>query len=211
MSTPPLIVCDSRERASRVPGLLERAGASVSVERLATGDYLLSAAFALERKTSTDLVDSLLDGRLMVQLEALSNKYEFAALLIEGDAWEGDRRLRSPMLAHLYHWMSLRPYLSVVYSPSPEYSARLLLRLAQMEQARRAPTPEVPRYTPPAARRPEDVLLALPGVGPSGAQRLLRRFGSLRAVLSAPEEELVATIGPKRGRALFEVLDGPNA
>lgn len=207
MRQPPLIVCDSREKPGRVPELLQRAGASVEMERLTTGDYLLSAAFAIERKTPTDLVDSLLNGRLTVQLEVLSASFEYAALLIEGDAWEGDRRLRSPMLARLYHWISLQPFVSVLYSPSAEYSARLLLRLAAMEQSRPASAPGVPRYTPPAPKTPEDVLLALPGVGPSGSSRLLREFGSLRRVLCATEAELARVIGPKRGRALGRLLN----
>lgn len=206
MTVPARVICDAGEGRSGLPGLLSRQGVEVQTARLSVGDYLLSASFAVERKTPRDLVDSLLSGRLMVQLDALGKAFEFAALLIEGDAWAGDRRLRSPMLTRLYHWISLRPYLSVLYSPDAAFSARILAGLAVAEQSGRAAGPVRPAYTPPSPKSPEDVLRALPGVGTAGAQKLLRRFVTLRGVLCATEAELVETIGPTRGRKLARLL-----
>lgn len=207
----PTLYVDRGEVRSRLPELLRDQGCRVIVETLAEGDYLLSAAFAVERKTPVDLVDSLRNGRLLDQLDRLSRAYEYAALLIEGDSWEGNPRLKSPMLARLYQWMSLRPYLTTIYSPSTAMTARLLAGIARAEQDERDALPPTPR--PPIQRRTRtasDVLCALPGVGDANAARLLAKFGSIAGVAKASREELCEAIGARRGAVLHKVLSQPH-
>ena len=206
MNAPPLLVVDHGEVRSGLPELLRAQGCLIRLERLTEGDYLLSAGFAIERK-ATDFVDSLVSGRLIDQLERLSTAYPYAALLIEGDAWQGNPRLKTPMLTRLYHWMSFRPSLSTLYSPTTQVTARLLAGLARAEQADRLPP--APTWTPPparAARTPADILCAFPGVGPGNAGKLLTRFGSVSGVATASREALCETIGTKRGARLHELL-----
>ena len=207
MSRRPLIVCDHGETRSGIPNDLRQRDATVDVQRLACGDYLVSAAFALERKAPRDLADSLLNGRLLGQLERIADCFEYGALLLEGDDWSGDRKLRTPLLGELYHWISLRPNLSVLYSPSPTWTARLLLDLANREQFGRL-TPPGTAAAPPRrpVRSPRDLLLGFPGVGQANADKLLARFGSVQRVAQATREELNDTIGPKRGDRLHDLL-----
>jgi ERCC4-type nuclease len=205
--TRPTIYIDGGEGRSEIPDLLRRQSCDVIVERLTEGDYLLSAAFAVERKTPTDLVDSLISGRLLDQLDRLSNAYEYAALLIEGDSWEANPRLKSPMLARLYQWISLRPYLSTIYSPNAKMTARILAGIARAEQDERQALPPTP--APPARPRPRspaDVLCALPGVGQTNAALLLTTFHTIAGVVEATRQELCETLGPKRGTTLYETL-----
>ena len=212
MSDYPLIVCDHAETRSGVPGGLRERGAIIEMQQLGCGDYLVSAAFALERKAPRDLVDSLLNRKLFAQLGHLADSFEYAALLIEGDTWAGDRKMRSPLLGELYHWLSFRSNVTVLYSPSAQWTTRLLFDLARREQFGRlvsAATPAVPpRLT---VRRPRDVLLAFPGVGEANADKLLARFGSVQAIVLASGEELASTIGLKRGRRLHELFVGETA
>ncbi len=202
----PVIVCDHGEARSGIPERLRERDALVEMRQLGCGDYLVSAAFALERKAPRDLADSLLSGKLLAQLVALADTFEYGALLIEGDDWSGDRKLRSPLLGSLYHWVSLRPNLTVIYSPSTAWTTRLLLDLARREQFDRIVAPGA--VTPPrrAVRRPRDLLLGFPGVGEANADKLLARFGSVQAVVQASRDELVTTIGPQRGSKLHDLL-----
>ena len=123
-----------------------------------------------------------------------------------GDASGG---LKAPMLARLYQWMSLRPYLTTIYSPSTSTSmtARLLAGIARAEQQERhalPPTPPMPiRHRP---RSPADILCALPGVGNANAARLLARFGTVASIAQASRDDLCETIGPKRGADLHDLL-----
>jgi ERCC4-type nuclease len=209
MSIRPLIIVDHAEARSGLPELLRANHCDVQAARLAEGDYLVSAAFAIERKAARDFVDSILCGRLLDQLERLASRYEYAVLLIEGDSWEGDRRLKTPMLARLYQWISLKPYLSTLYSPSTQMSARLIADLARAEQDERRALPATP--APPAprqARTPAELLCALPGVGAANAAKLLAACGTIAGVAQAPRDELCRLIGPKRGARLHTLLTG---
>jgi DNA excision repair protein ERCC-4 len=179
----------------------------VIVDSLTEGDYLLSAAFAIERKTPSDLVDSLRTGRLIDQLDRLSEAYEYAALLIEGDSWEANPRLKSPMLARLDQWISVRPYLTTIYSPSTKMTARLLAGIARAEQDERQALPPVPAPpTRPRPRGPADALSGLPGIGQANANRLLARFNTIAGIAQASPADLRETIGPKRGSRLHAIL-----
>jgi ERCC4-type nuclease len=209
MSARPLVIVDHGEARSGLPELLRAQECDVRLERLPDGDYLVSAAFALERKAARDFVDSLVSGRLIDQLERLSSQYEYAALLIEGDSWEGDRRLKTPMLARLYQWISLKPYITTLYSPNTQVSARLLAALARAEQDQRHALPATPvAPAPRAARNPAELLCAFPGVGPSNAEKLLAVYGTIAGVAQAPREELCSLIGRKRGGTLHTLLTG---
>jgi len=200
------VLCDTREQRSGIPDLLLKQRCAVDVVQLDCGDYQLSATLAVERKSPRDLVDSLVSERLYHQLERLNDTFECTALLIEGDSWSGDLRLKTPMLARLYDWISFRPRINVLYSPDEKWTARLLTELARREQTSPAPSPTPSRASRKAARSPRDVLLALPGVGPANAQRLLDRFGTLTSVVAATEEELIQIVGATRGAQLHALL-----
>ena len=152
-------------------------------------------------------MDSLLAGRLLAQLEALAAAREYAALLVEGH-WHADRRLRAPMLARLYHWISMRPNLTLLVSADARHTTALLRLLAEGEQSERGlaaaeATASMPIRT---ARVPRDILNALPGVGPASADKLLARFGSVAAAMAAPRAELQAALGPRRGEVAYELV-----
>jgi ERCC4-type nuclease len=54
------------------------------------GDYILTPAMCVERKSLSDLVSSLLNGRLYTQAQQMLNHYESAIILIE----DSEQRLR---------------------------------------------------------------------------------------------------------------------
>ena len=77
-----------------------------------------------------------------------------------------------------------------------------------------APRPAAHRAArPPGATNgvvPLAALSQVPGIGPSRARALLRRFGSLQAMLAAGEEQLavVPGIGPTLATAIRRRLQG---
>lgn len=83
--------------------------------------------------------------------------------------------------------------------------ARLLLQRLRDEAHRFALTKHRRRRR---ARRLATQLLAVPGVGPRRAKKLLAALGSLDGVRKASEEELAALVGPKLARAIKAALGG---
>ena len=53
------VIADYREKACRVPSLLEALGVKVFYRNLTVGDYVVSESHAVERKTAKDFVASL--------------------------------------------------------------------------------------------------------------------------------------------------------
>lgn len=49
-------------------------------------------------------------------------------------------------------------------------------------------------------------LVDIPGIGPATAQKLLTRFGSIKGIREASNEEIIATLGPKKAEVLLKGL-----
>ena len=78
----PLVVADYRERNSLVASELVGLGLNVEFKELKVADYLIRD-IAIERKTVSDFLSSMLNKRLVKQLEELQ-QYPKRLLLIEG-------------------------------------------------------------------------------------------------------------------------------
>ena len=79
------IVVDEREKKSGIPGLLKVIGINLEIKTLQIGDYIVAHETVIERKTISDLVSSVFDGRLFDQCNRLKEHYQFPILLIEGN------------------------------------------------------------------------------------------------------------------------------
>ena len=79
------IVIDEREKKSGIPGLLKGIGINLEIKTLPIGDYIVAPETIVERKTISDLVSSVFDGRLFDQCNRLKEHYKFPILLIEGN------------------------------------------------------------------------------------------------------------------------------
>jgi DNA excision repair protein ERCC-4 len=85
------IVVDEREKKSGIPGLLKGIGINLEIKTLPIGDYIVAPETVVERKTISDLVSSVFDGRLFDQCNRLKEHYQFPILLIEGNIDENRR------------------------------------------------------------------------------------------------------------------------
>lgn len=198
-----MIFYDHREASSGIPGLLALEGFTLTSAQLPVGDYVVSDRVGIERKTEADLVASIKDQRLFDQVKRLREAYPAAILLVERANSNFPAEARAGALA----W-ALRQGVSVLPVTSPETSAEWIARLARQE----ASGPSGPRGS---ARKPaepdrlaKEVAANLPGISLVLAGRLLEHFGTLQALFSAgaPDLQRVEGIGPKRARALSELL-----
>jgi DNA excision repair protein ERCC-4 len=77
------VLVDVREFRCSLPMALFNRRMDVIPVTLEIGDYILSNDIAVERKSPSDLSQSLRSGRLYKQCQALSSHYEIPVLLIE--------------------------------------------------------------------------------------------------------------------------------
>ena len=77
------VVLDHREASSTLSAYLTSLGMSVRFENLETGDILLNNEILIERKTSRDLLTSIIDKRLFKQCQRMKQSSNQPILLIE--------------------------------------------------------------------------------------------------------------------------------
>lgn len=194
------VLVDDREvRAGTVAALRALEGVEVDVVRLAAGDYEVDNTFVFERKTLPDLALSIQDGRLFRQARVLASLRagQRGALILEGTSADlADCNMRREAIQGALIAVTIFFGIPVLRSMDCEESARLMVYAAR--QAKWFGARALPRHgkRPRGKRKAQLALLqGLPCVGPERAQRLLDRFGSVEAVLTAATEELTAVDG----------------
>ncbi|TLX96803.1 MAG: heavy metal resistance protein CzcA [Thaumarchaeota archaeon] len=212
MMIPVRVVADERERASGVPEELSKLNVRVYFSKLSVGDYVLSPEVAVERKSIPDLISSVYDSRIFIQASRIASAYAKPYLLIEGDSKEVERLTRN-----------VKSYYGAIASVTLAYGLRVLFTANKTETAvaisellrnvRARPVPHQMSETPPRSKSfsQQQVYLisSLPGVGRKLAERLLRKYGSPRRVMSLTQGELSLTpgIGWKRAEKIKRLLD----
>lgn len=196
------IVADERERKSGIPALLKKAGLNVEVKTLPVGDYIVASETVVERKSVSDLLSSVFDGRLFDQCSRLREHFEHPVLVVEGSVDELDQITENPLV--FYGAMSsvaLEYRIPVLPTPDAGQTARLLVSMAAKKKSAPGPFLKKIRKYPDAQRQQLSVLCSLPGVGETLAARLLERFGSPMAALGASSADLGKVPGLGRARA----------
>ena len=193
------IICikaDDREHRSGVVDALNKTpDVTITQQRLPVGDYLIDDQLIIERKTLLDFATSLKSGRLFSQLYRLSTDERRGILLLEGNSQdlEGSNMRREALQGALIH-ISLSMQIPILRSLHPEESAQLMVYLARQQANLPPHRATVKRYRPTKLnskqRNQQYLLQGLPGIGPSRAQLLLEKFGSVEKVLLASEAEL---------------------
>ena len=201
-------MADNREPDS-VCDSLEALGAEVEMRQLEIGDYILSDRLVVERKTRADFEASIFDGRLFSQVSGLCAALPRVVVIVEGDAPDESRLSRKALLG-AYAALISDFGCVLFFTRSPSATAEMLYSLAHHEQMAKARS--TPVYAKRKARSAADqqraVVEALPNVGPTLAEALLKYFDTVENVMGAPESELleVGKIGKKKAAELRKLL-----
>jgi len=197
------IVIDHREMRSGVAEALRKLGADIETTALEVGDYVVSDRVAFERKTVDDLFATLLERReLFSQLTDLARSYRRPVLIIEGeDPFFFSGRRMHPMAVQGFLNTIALMRIPTLYTLNGAETAQVICMIAAKEQeGRNRPfNPHGKRSRLSQSEAKEYVVSSIPGVGRAAAGRLLRHFGSVEKVMTAPREELmkVERVGAK--------------
>ena len=211
------VVADYREYTSKLPELLGKTGnTTVTKAHLPLGDYLVNDCFLIERKTLTDLVTSIKNGRLFSQMLRLANAGKKCALLLEGTTVDlAGSGMRREAIQGALIYITLRLEIPVLRAKDAEESAKIIRYVAQQLDQPEHKKTVVKRYRPVLLKSKQKkqlyLLQGLPGVGPERAKALLEQFGSVENILQASEKELqtVPGIGKYTARHIRWVLEEP--
>ena len=190
------VVMDFREISSPVAKILASDDEILlETSKLDLGDYSVSEDLIIERKTVSDFVNSLVDGRLFEQAISMKNLYRRSVMIVEGESLITSRNVSEEAV---YGAIAALIGMSVVVlrTRSPEETAKVIKALARREQLERKKSISL-KKRPPSSEAEEliNVLTSIRGVGIEIAKAILRRLGSLERVFTADEEELMEVEG----------------
>jgi Fanconi anemia group M protein len=209
---------DTQEQRSGIPDLLAAMPqVHIEVIPLHMGDYDVGGdpCRVIERKTASDFVASLAEGRLFAQLAALRKGRFAPILLLEGDPLLVDHsQMRPESIRGALAYITAIMRVPILPSSGPEDSAHLVHASAKQCQVGRAALghaasgPSTGRRRAPLPEQQMRVVLSLPGVGVATARAVCARFGSLHDLLNADAATLatVPGVGPARAAALERLL-----
>jgi len=205
----PLIV-DSNEPED-IAERLRELGVEIEVQKIAPGDYVLGPV-GIERKTLYDFFNSMVRKRLFEQVQRLRDAYPQPLVILEGDLAEIST-YKSPQ-AILGALLVLETTERVpVLTTADKGQTALLLSILWKRQEKGAAEYGL-RHKPKAMsleQRQRFVVEGLPSIGETLARSLLERFGSVRAVFTASEDDLkkVAKIGDIKAAEIVRLLNAP--
>ncbi len=192
------ILADDRESKSNViESLLEIENVEVDIKRLSIGDYQIGNRVIVERKTLKDFAISIVDGRLFNQMVRLANSKSQGVLILEGTAGNPvDIGVAREAMQGALITVSLIMGVPVLRSKNPAETAKLIIYIARQIESISSGGVQRHGYQPKGLRyRQRYILQGLPGIGRDRADKLLDRFGSVEAVISAGIDDLQTVDG----------------
>ena len=207
-----IIYIDHRESATRIPDILGKyEDAEIIKKQLGVADYLLSERVAVERKTTDDFLQSLVDGRLFKQLKNLKQSYAKPLLIIEGEESVFESRNIHPnAIAGALASIAITNNMPMLWTKNQKETAYLLYKIAEREQQELKKNIAIREKisSPSLNKQQEFIISGLPSISSTLAKRLLDRFKTPASVFAASEEELqqVEGIGKEKAEAIRKVL-----
>ena len=199
------IIADSREKNSLVISELVSEGADVEFKHLLVSDFIVKDT-AVERKTIPDFWNSMINKRLSRQLEEMQ-QYPSKLLIIEGieehELYPEQNGINPNAVRGFLLSILLNYKVPILFTKDYRDTARFLIILAKKQEHETGI-----RAVKKAFSKKEQlqyILEGFPGIGPKTAKKLLKKYKTIKTIISLPEEELKKKIGKKAD--IFRLLE----
>jgi len=219
---------DSREPKAE-QAILDEAGIEYEIQALETGDYSIinenGAEICMERKEMKDLISSLFSGRLDNQMRRLADK-DHPILLITGSFSEYTEAVKK---SHGKTFFTKDQLIGKVASIAVSYGIQIVwftkwddnrvhsdgLKLA-VKMIKKIAEGKYLKPKPPSVKRntnkQRELVRTLFNISPELADALIKKFGTIRTIINATDEDLlyVKGMGKTRLERARAILDGKH-
>jgi len=190
------ILIDYREKNSLVASHLIKIGLEVEFKELKIGDYVVKDV-VIERKTVSDFISSMINQRLLKQIEELK-QYENKLLIIEGisekELYTEDNNGMNPnSIRGFLLSILLKHKIPLIFSKNAEDTAKFINVLSKKKE--KEINLNAKKKTLNRKEQLQFIIESFPGVGPKRAKKLLEKFGSIQNIILAPTENLKEILG----------------
>lgn len=207
------IVVDHRESKNHVLEHLRSMAADIVPEHLRTGDYICSDRVAVERKTASDFIQSIIDRRIFRQISEMGQCFEAPLMIIEGDPFEQlqERNMHPNALRGALASIALDYKMPLIWTKDARETAGQIYWIACREQIKRPGNHAIRcSFKPASLRDQQEFLVAgLPNVNSKLSRRLLEKFKTPKRVFSAKPDRLmkVEGIGKLKAEKIWKLLN----
>jgi Fanconi anemia group M protein len=194
------IVIDQRELDSTIArDLSTRDGVQTRLETLEVGDYVLSDRVAVERKSVADFLDTLTGGdrSMFEQVGDMARHYSRPVVILEGGNLYEERNVHPNAIRGALSSLAIDFDASVLHTADEGDTTDLLEVIATREQETDDRTVSVhgEKGAKTLTEQQEYVVSSIADIGPVTARSLLEHFGTVEAVMTAREDDLLAVDG----------------
>lgn len=183
----PKIIADIHEKNSLVLSeLIADKELDTEIKHLEIADYLIGN-IAIERKTISDFISSMINRRLIEQLNQMK-QYENRLLIIEGSLNDSDfnqNAVRGFILSILFNHS-----IPIIFTEDDLETAKYLAILAKQQLKPKSEISLHSRIPKTLSEQKQYILEAFPDIGPKTAKKLLDKFKTIERTINATEEEL---------------------
>jgi ERCC4-type nuclease len=210
-----VIFADHREEESKVTEHLRKHDADLVVKQLDVGDYIASDRVGIERKRTSDFLQSIIDQRIFKQMESLSETYANPVLVIEGNPEQLflERNIHGNAIRGVLSSIAIDYRIPIIWTTSPKETAAQVFWMAYREQVKEKREIRIRvnscRRSSSMARQQEYVVAGLPNINSKLSRRLLEHFGSVKKVFNANEKRLMKVdgFGEKKAKDVWCLLN----
>jgi ERCC4-type nuclease len=199
------IVADHREKNSLIIAELESLGLEVEMKQLPVADFIVKNT-AIERKTVSDFLNSMINKRLLRQLEELQ-QYPDRLIILEGldnqELYPESRGINPNAIRGFILSILLKHKVPIVFSKNYEDTAKFINILARKQDAETGI-----RAVKRIMNKKEQlqfILEGFPGIGPKTAKKLLKKYKTLKNIFNVGVKDIEQEIGKKAG--IFDLLE----
>jgi len=186
------IIIDNREKNSLVIANLMERKAEIEFKQLEIADYIIGET-AIERKTYSDFISSMINKRIFQQLEEIK-KYPNHFLIIEGEYNRENKNLEKASKGLILHIIT-NYKTPIIFTKDEEETSEILVILAKKQEKEISLRPS--RSFKSLEEQKQFILEGFPGIGPKTAKLLLEKFKTIKSIINTNEEELIKLLGKK--------------
>jgi Fanconi anemia group M protein len=192
------IIVDYREKNSLVASKLIKLGFEVEFKELKVGDYIVQNTI-IERKTINDFISSMINKRILRQIEELK-QLDKKLLIIEGfDEQElyseENSGVNSNAIRGFLLSIVLKHKIPIIFTKNNEDSAKFMAVLSKKKEKEISLKPK--KRISNKKEQLQFIIEGFPGIGPKTSRKLLKKFGTVQNIINAPEENIREILGKK--------------
>lgn len=200
------IIVDYREKNSLVAPYLIKENFDVEFRELKIGDYIVKDTI-IERKTISDFISSMINGRLFRQIEELK-QFENKLLIIEGISKheiysDENQKINANAIRGFLLSIVLKHKIPLIFTKDSEDSAKFMAVLSR-KKAKEIKL-NAGKKTLDKKEQLQFIVESFPGIGPKKSKELLKKFSTIQNIINAPSEDLEKILG-KRAENFIELI-----